>query len=489
MNKTMEFQPLVFDLNKLDEYKYEKVKFDSEFTNNIAYPEMKLGFHHFIHQFYDKLKSTNEYKDRKKIYLVTNPFEFNIDHKNETEDSLPFTSIINGVDKLSKSIDKSLEPFYSDNSCKLWEIIVNFDLIDDSKDFTSFHINENSCSFVQAINTYRKYIKDDKPLTNDKYYVDTLITYPDLSSKQDEFIKNTIKSNGNLTINKKSSSKHKVLFGGKGDINANLITADGHLDDNVKIVIEEQASEILILEEIQQALNNQDNGGHFVLKIFETFCTNTIKIIEMLRYLYKQIYIYKPFTSRMSNPEKFLVCKDFNKKLYNSDFNTKLEKLISNINKNKEYNILELFSEIKLSSKSYDYYKNMNNILSVKQYDAVNAIMKFINLDNKNGVEYNNYLDTQIKAAHYWNKSYADINDLDKTRKYVSSFNPIKFYDDVNKDEINKTETTVDDIPVNMQIPNESGIDPEIIPPSPIKETKTKKETKSKSKSKTKTKK
>lgn len=478
MNKSSDFQPLIFDLNKLDENKYDKIKFDAEYTNNVAYPEMKLGFHHFIHQFYDKLKATSEFKERKKVYLVTNPFEFNIDPKNETEDNIPFTSIVDGVKNLSKSINKSLEPFYSENSCKLWEIIVNFDLIDNSKDFTSFHINEHSCSFVQAINTFRKLIKNDAPLTNDKYYVDTLITNNDLINKQDEFIKTNSKS---IIINKKSSSKHKVLFGGKNDINANLITADGHYtdksDDNLKIVKEEQSSKLMLLEEIYQALNNQENGGHFVLKIFESYCTNTIKIIEMLRYLYKEVYIYKPFTSRLSNPEKYVICKHFNKKLYNSDFSSKLDKLISNINKHSDYNILKLFTDINISNKSYEFYKNMNNVLSVKQYEAVNAIMKFINLDNKNGVEYNNYLDTQIKAAHFWNNSYTDVDNLDKTAKYVNSFNTIKVFNDANKPNTNIdiTETKIDDIPVNMQIPTESGVDPEINPKKPKTKTKTKK--------------
>ena len=50
----------------------------------------------------------------------------------------------------------------------------------------------------------------------------------------------------------------------------------------------------------------------------------TIKILYLLTSFYKENYIYKPYFSRVSSSEKYLICKNF---IYNP---TKDNKIINN---------------------------------------------------------------------------------------------------------------------------------------------------------------
>ena len=43
----------------------------------------------------------------------------------------------------------------------------------------------------------------------------------------------------------------------------------------------------------------------------------TIKIISIIQHFYKDVYIYKPFMSRPSNSEKYIIAKNFNQIIKN----------------------------------------------------------------------------------------------------------------------------------------------------------------------------
>ena len=55
----------------------------------------------------------------------------------------------------------------------------------------------------------------------------------------------------------------------------------------------------------------QKINGHFIMKIFDIFTKTTVDIIYILSSLYKQVFIVKPYTSRLANSEKYIVCKYF----------------------------------------------------------------------------------------------------------------------------------------------------------------------------------
>ena len=52
-------------------------------------------------------------------------------------------------------------------------------------------------------------------------------------------------------------------------------------------------------------------NGNFVIKFFDLFRYKTIQLIYLLYCCYSEIHIYKPCTSRLSNSEKYIICKGF----------------------------------------------------------------------------------------------------------------------------------------------------------------------------------
>ena len=146
---------------------------------------------------------------------------------------------------------------------KLWELIIYFDLIEDTEQFTSAHIAEGPGSFIQATIMYRELqekLKKIKSCKKDKYYVVTMYSDNEHLQIQKDFINNYSKESPKRlhvleTISTTSLNKFEQeggggsgkgdgditklntikLFGGSGKTkgfaeNADLFTADGGFD-------------------------------------------------------------------------------------------------------------------------------------------------------------------------------------------------------------------------------------------------------------------
>lgn len=452
------YNPLIFDIsnNKID---ILKSSFDIQFSNNICYPEFNLGFHHYIHQAKDKMEIVDQFTNRKKIYLVSSLFEKNIDYKEETETGIKFTSIDNGIKDFIKEINVNFPPLLNRAFLKMWEMIIFFNLIPDDENFTSSHLAEGPGSFIQATILYREMqqkLGKIKSYAKDNYFGITLHSDHEHLLMHQDFIKYFSKEKPNRLhiMETKSLQEIKDMYGGGKNINnitngdltkintiklfggskniesfakpSFLITSDGGFDWK-KENLQEQEAYCLIFGEIVTALKLQEDGGNFVIKIFESFTKITIKMIELLKNFYSKVYICKPYTSRISNSEKYIVCKGFKKSLLTTSINKKLEDIILNINKNEIFNILDIFTDIEIPLDTYKFYKTINSELLLKQYIGINNIVKFINLDNYNGVEFNEFLDKQIIASHFWNNMFLNTSNYSKIYKYFNSFDFIKY--------------------------------------------------------------
>ena len=329
------YHPIVYKIDEEPSSEILNSSFDVLLSNNIAYPEMSLGFHHFLHKAKNKMEITDNFANRKKVYLVTSLFEKSIDKKEKTEEGEPYISIDMGLKKLIANIKPDSPEILSRAFLKLWEMIVYFDLIPNSDNFTSAHLAEGPGSFIQATILFRDMLaklKKIKTSSNDKYYAVTLHSDNEHLLMEKEFINYYENENPKRlhildTVNKKElkiqkggrrygtmtdgdiTNLHTInLFGGshkEGDgysEEADLITADGGFDWK-KENLQEQEAYRLIFGQMLTALKTQKSGGHFVLKIFETYTKNTIKILELLRLFYTEVYICNPFTSRISNSE------------------------------------------------------------------------------------------------------------------------------------------------------------------------------------------
>lgn len=90
-----------------------------------------------------------------------------------------------------------------------------------------------------------------------------------------------------------------------------LITADGAVDNERQPELSEAVSAHLMWCEIATALATQAEGGTFVLKIFSATLDITRECIAALSWCYSSVSVVKPFTSRVTNDERYIVCQGF----------------------------------------------------------------------------------------------------------------------------------------------------------------------------------
>ena len=103
-----------------------------------------------------------------------------------------------------------------------------------------------------------------------------------------------------------------------------------------------------IYEKIIKCIKLKSN---IICKLYETFTFNSIKLITKLTKTYKNVYICKPSSSKLYNPEKFIICYGFLKE-GNSIVN------------------IDIFNQIKnLNIKTLNMtYINLNKMLNFKRY-------------------------------------------------------------------------------------------------------------------------
>ena len=83
-----------------------------------------------------------------------------------------------------------------------------------------------------------------------------------------------------------------------------------------------------IYEKIIESIKLKSN---IICKLYETFTFNSVKLITKLTKTYKNVYICKPSSSKLYNPEKFIICYDFLKE-GNSIVNIDIFNQIKNLN-------------------------------------------------------------------------------------------------------------------------------------------------------------
>jgi len=442
-----DYLPIVYKVPDLQKDIYS-TKIDPEFSFGMSYPKFMYGFHHFIHQSKGNMKVVDQFKDKKKVYYVMSKFEKFIDNYDQDLAHVSRTYFDIG---LKQELKQELKQDLKQNSkpdliCraffKVWEIFFMFKIIPTDKDnFISAHLAEGPGSFIQATMLYRDKFCKKGLSTNDKFYAVTLHPEGDDNSylaleknftkfyekekprrffQHDTFTKKdsanaTNKDNGDLTDLKSIRLFSEHFKKNKAD----LVTADGGFDWKNENLQEQEAFS-LILGQIITALNIQEKGGKFILKIYESFTDITIKLICVLKSFYKEVYVVKPLTSRKSNSEKYLVCINYN----NSSSNkiSVLEELLIQINKSSQ-NINNIFPKYILEEEFKHSMISLNTHISNRQFQSINEIISFINKQNYRGDEYQNRRKMQIEATKYWvNNFYPDVKDFDKAKKNLELF-------------------------------------------------------------------
>lgn len=426
------FKPIVLKLNT-ENIDISKLNQDVTFSKYINKPKLEYGFQYFLWRTKDYMSITDNFT-ADKPYRIVNNFEHII--KNHKDDLLNYSSsYLNMSAKEPKILSRA---FF-----KLWEILLYFDLALE-KNIKVIGIAEAPGSFIQCIILFRKKFK----LLSSKDRIQCLTIYSDDSKfikmndkcmasynsinknlvnvfktySTKESMKSLIKIDGDLTKLKTHNIFNKHIASKK--LYADLITADGGFkwkDENYQ----EQEAYRLIYGEILNALSNINKDGTFVLKIFETFTDVTIKLITLCSSFFKETYMYKPFMSRTSNSEKYIIFKKFKydpikeKKQLKKQLDP-LVNVFKKINSNKEY-INSIFSDMVINKDLLNQFKYMNIMIMNKQMIMINKIVTFINKKNNYGLDYHNYMKEQIKNTEFWiNKFYTDVKNLPKIKKELN---------------------------------------------------------------------
>ncbi len=348
---------------------YSNLKFNLIFKND-DYTEQKEIFisyslNHYLTNIKQQIDQYNNYWDYYK--KLTNPYEF----------------IHTQVPDIKLSICK-YKPL-SRSFFKMIEIINTFSFLTEKDAINCFHLAEGPGGFIEAFN----YKRNNKL---DKYYGMTLISN-DINIPSWKKSSHFINNNKNVII-EYGSSKTGDLFLKENLIycknyyenSMDYITADGGFDFSVDFNKQEDLSIKLIIAQIFFAIIMQKTNGNFVLKIFDIFKFKTIEIIFLLSNLYDYVYIYKPYTSRIANSEKYIICKNFknNNENINAEIINNFDNILNNID-----SIYSLFN-IKLPKLFLKKIEEINAIYGQQQIENINSTLNFIR--EFINIKYNNYI-------------------------------------------------------------------------------------------------
>jgi len=362
---------------------------------------------------------------------ITNPYEYIHTHIFNTNIS------VSKYKPLSRSFFKMIE------------IINIFYLLCEDSNIKSFHLAEGPGGFIEAFNYFRnnKY--------NDEYYGITIISN-DVNIPSWKKGENYIKNNKKIKIEYGSSKngdlfdKQNIEYFSKKYYNSmDYITGDGGIDFSKDFNNQEDLSYKLILSQILYAIIIQKKNGVFVLKIFDIFKYKTIELIYLLSIFYNIVYIYKPYTSRIANSEKYVICKKF--KGISEDFKNKIINKFQYIMQNAD-NLHSIFN-FSLSNNFLYKIKEINAIYGQQQLENINTTLNFIREINnlKNSIK-SNILN--IEHELFFLK---EIDFLEMLKTYLDNSN-IDNINNIYSIEINKIEK-IDKIDNIHNIHNIDNID------------------------------
>ena len=317
-----------------------------------------------------------------------------------------FRKILNEYDFESRDIAVN-RAFY-----KLWEMLhIHQDCINftDEATLKTLHLAEAPGSFVQVIkklypkaycfaiskspSSYSDVVKHGKQIP---VFSPNVLSLPRLDYKYVDMVN--------------SDDLEKMILGFNGT-KFNFITADGGFDEEGCYEAKEMLHYNLILSEIISILCLQETHGSCVLKIFDIFSKTSFSILWFLCKYYQTFTVIKPKTSRPTNAEKYVVCKNFKGiKSDNVDVRNLVHKLseLTNVHINSSMrletngeSVPEWFTN-HLKSKCHDF--------ASKQIEAINEVMKVVKYNNPKGksiyIDKRRFLEKKRLAFQTWKKEH-----------------------------------------------------------------------------------
>lgn len=330
------------------------------------HPLFSLGYHHFIDRTREAMTITKKLDSKNEFYYVVNQFEPTIvNHEDTIEQSSKLYLNVKTNDMLTRD-------FY-----KLWEMCFLFDIVD----------NENMEILV---------LKDYGEINAITYYRNKFMS----------------------KINKKDkihTSYKSGTIGEKSGTMADLIIANDSINTGVLTAKSENEYVELLIKQIKMVCETQNKKGNLILRVYDTYTLPTLKLIYLLTSMYSETYIYKPYLSRPSDIEKYIVCTNF-------DFKD-TKKIVSNLEEilkvTKSNNFIsDIFIDLELPNDFLNIFKLTNIKLVNTQQIVINNIIKYIKENNYFGDKYHDFRNQQIEASKWWvTQFYPPTDNLYKTNK------------------------------------------------------------------------
>ena len=364
------------------EYKLPNIKISTTNINSVS----------VLNNFYSKLLTDNKNKiDRyydsnlwDKTKKIINPYELVYITNKKTR----YRSV-STFEPLSRSFYKMIEMshlFLKDYQKMKGKI-------------RTLHLAEGPGGFMEGWRYFRNYAKDDI------LYGITLIS-------NDKEIPSWKKTNFFLKMN----PQIKLVYGqdGRGDLynkdNINylgtrlgnnsipIITGDGGFDFSVSYNSQELYASKLLFGQILSALKCQEIGGTFILKFFDMNNLLTLDFLFLLQCSYNKITIYKPYTSRVANSERYIVCSNF--KGIDQYYLDKLISILTIWNLLPEDVILDrIYNNI--PETFYRYINKINSFIIKQQVEFINKTINIIN-NKYDSNWYQNNENYQLDNAYNW---------------------------------------------------------------------------------------
>lgn len=252
---------------------------------------------------------------------------------------------------------------------KLWEILFDFNV--PTKGDT-FHICDAPGGFIQAMLAYKHDTFDiafTVSLTSDTNQDVPQYNKSVLSNKNVVVIESTNKND--IT---KCDTIIDILKKLKPHTNINVITGDGGVTEKNGDYNNKEVNHItLISSQILLGLSVLNEKGYFILKIFDIYTFDTVQLILLLNCCFEEIFVTKPSTSRPTNSEKYIVCKNFSKDSFCGDTKNILFRFISS----KKNSGLNMFDNVPVNF--IDRIKKINDIFTEAQIKCIDNNIDIIN--------------------------------------------------------------------------------------------------------------
>ncbi len=368
-------------INNFDEL--EIIQINNELYTNLTSAKKKIDKYQSIWDKYKKF--TNEYE-----FIYT------------SSESIFKSVLVNN--KISRS-------YY-----KLWEILNDFKIIDKSNTSINIaNIAESPGGFIEAIIDYLNVKKINSK--NIFFYGISIIDDNNFSVPRWR-IKKKYLQNYNINLNCKQTNIGDIY--NYDDVlkyialvepnTCELITCDGGFDINGDYEHQENLLNKLLLCETYLMIKLQKNLGKSIIKCFDLFSENSMKIIYILSLFYETVTFVKPLSSRPANSEKYLLCENFNTdKLIENDYIIEILKNFLYDDNNIKLNIV-IPTKIKLLITEYNKYYTDRQIFNINStIDLIEEILSKKNSDIIQKKILRNCYEINIEKCKQWCDKYKVI--------------------------------------------------------------------------------